>query len=126
ELGMGHADDRLAREVLRILDDVLDRVDRGDRGLAVGKRLQHLFRRALPDPTLDDLVQLVDVLDPAHVVGEPRLLDQIRAPDDPPVSAAIPAPSASGGKAGGVSGQPLMWAKPEIDSASVPNPGRWL
>ena len=43
-----------------------------------------------------------------------------------PVMAAMPSPSAKGGSAGGLSGQPLMCAKPEIDSASVPKPGRSL
>ena len=75
--------DRLAREVLRILDDVLDRVDRRDRGLGLGERLEHLLGRPLADPVLDDRVELVGVLDPARVVAEPRLVDQVLAPDDP-------------------------------------------
>src|SRR5581483_2064874 len=82
ELGMWDADDRLPGEVLRVLDDVGDRVDGGDRRLALRERLHHLLRRPLADPLLDDLVELVDVLDPAHVVGEPRLLDQVRTTDD--------------------------------------------
>ncbi len=79
---MWDADDRLPGEVLRVLDDVGDRVDGGDRRLALRERLHHLLRRPLADPLLDDLVELVDVLDPAHVVGEPRLLDQVRTTDD--------------------------------------------
>ena len=43
-----------------------------------------------------------------------------------PNSDATPSPSANGGSVGGPSGWPLMCAKPLIDSATVPNPGRGL
>ena len=39
-------------------------------------------------------------------------------------SAAIPSARPNGGRVGGPSGQPLIAAKPLMDSARVPKPGR--
>ena len=62
---------------VRVLDDVLGVVDRGDRGAGLGEGGDDLVPGALGDPAADVLVEQVGVLGPGAAGGEPRLVDDL-------------------------------------------------
>ena len=75
--------DRLTGEVLRICHDVRDRVHRRDGRVVLLKHLQDLFGRAHTNPLTDQQVELLLVLGATPLSGEPRLGDDVFAPDCP-------------------------------------------
>ena len=81
ELGVVHGRDRVAGLVLRVLEDVRDRIDGPDDGLLGLERVRDLLVVALADPAADVLVEERLVLDAAVVVAEPRLVDDLRVAD---------------------------------------------
>ena len=83
ELVVVDGDDAAERGVLRVVEDVGGGVDRGDGGLGLLERGDHLVAVALGDPGADGVVELVGVLRALAAGGEPRLVDQLGAPDQP-------------------------------------------
>src|SRR5579859_3347006 len=74
--------DCLASEILRVADDILDRVDRRNRRVLVSEGAENFGAVALADPVLNDFVELVGVRDAAGVIGEPGFIDQVIPADD--------------------------------------------
>src|SRR6266498_6051674 len=83
EQRMRYPNQRMAREEVGVLDDVLDRVDLRDRALPDGEGLEHLSGGMPADPALDGLIELVHMRQPALVTDEPGLGEVVHAAAEP-------------------------------------------